>query len=213
MKKGNQGASLPLNQSCDNQGASLLCSDLLKCWSKGFSTLIRVAEMSIKGLLYFDLNCWKVDQRASLLWSELVEMLIRGLLYFDLDCWIVDQRASLLRSELLKCRSQGFSTLIWVVESSIKGLLYLNLSYWNVNQRASQLRFKLLPAKSQNLGLDFKWRVLCGRTVFRMCDFHLFDLNFFNWFLKFETWDFERLKFWNSENWILKFQSWDFENL
>ena len=66
-------------------------------------------------------------------------MLIKWLFYFDLSCWNVDQRASLLRSELLKYRSKGFSTSIWTVEISIKGLFYFDLDCWNIDQRASLL--------------------------------------------------------------------------
>ena len=108
------------------KGASLPSFELLKCWSKGFFTSIWVVEMTIKRLLYFDLNYWNADERASLLRSELlkcrskvlsisiwaVEMPITGLFYFDLSCWNVNQSASLLWFELLKCRLKGFSTLI-----------------------------------------------------------------------------------------------------
>ena len=107
--EGNQGASLPRNQSYDDQRASLPQS----WWkvTKGILYLrIEAVEMSIKGLLYFDLNCWNVDQRASLHWSEFFE-----------------------------CRSKGFSTLIWIVEMLIKGLLYFDLNCWNVYQMASLL--------------------------------------------------------------------------
>ena len=114
-----------------------------------------VVEMSIKGLLYLNLdslkcwlkvfstpiwNCWNGDQRSSLLQSGVVEMVIKGFLYFNLDCWNVDQRSSLPQ--------------FGVVEMSIKGLVYLNLnldllkwwskffstsiwSCWNVDQRSS----------------------------------------------------------------------------
>ena len=144
--------------------------------------------MSIKGLLYFDLGCWEVDQRASLHWSRTTEMSIKGLLYFDLNCWNVDQRASLL---------------------------------WS----------KLLPAKSQNLGIDFKWWVLCGPTIVVMCDFQLFllDLNFFIFSKKtlmdfcsslkkilsldFETWNlkFETFRIWNLKFEVenLGFENWN----
>ena len=157
--------------------------------------------MSIKGLLYFDLNCWNVDQRAFLLWSKLlkhrskgfsisirtvemsikglfyfdlaVEMSIKGLFYFDLNCWNVDQRTFLLQSRLLKCWSKGFSTLI-----------------------------VLLPTKSQHLGLGFKWWGLCGPVVFYMCDFHLFPLDLDITFLSRKLWLifvvlWKRFDFWN----------------
>ena len=65
-----------------NQRAFLFRSKLLKCWSKGFSTSIWLlkcrskgfptsiwtVEMLIKGLFYFNLNCWNVNQMAFLLW-------------------------------------------------------------------------------------------------------------------------------------------------
>ena len=136
-----------------DQRTFLLQSELLKCQSKGFSTLIRVVEMlikgffdlavemSIKGLFYFNLNCWNADQRA-FLWLELMkcrskgfstligvaEMSIKGPFYFNLNCWNVNQRAFLLWSKLLKCWSKSFSISIWPVEMSIKGLFYFNLN-------------------------------------------------------------------------------------
>ena len=73
-----------------------------------------VVEMSIKGLLYLNLdslkcwlkvfstsiwNCWNIDQMSFLLWSKVACMLIKGLFYFDL--------------KLLECRSKGFCSLIW----------------------------------------------------------------------------------------------------
>ena len=167
-------------------------------------------------------------------------MVIKGLLYFDLDCWNGDQRASLLRSRLLKCRSNGFSTSIWTVEMVIEGLFYFNLEWsWNGDQRAFLLQSGLLPAKSQNLGLDFKWWELCCSLVFEMRDFHLslLDLNFFIFikkslidfcgflkkflFLKLEAWNWKleilNLKLWNFETWDfgLKLGTWNlrFENL
>ena len=139
LNKGNQGASLPRNQNYDDQGAFLP-----RNWN---------IEMLIKGLLYFDLNCWNVDQRVFLLRFELlkcrlkdfstsiwiVEMSIKGLFYFDQSCWNVDQRvfwsccwnvnqrAFLLQYKMLKCRSKGFSST-WTVEISIKGLFYIDWS-------------------------------------------------------------------------------------
>ena len=119
--------------------------------------------MSIKGFLYFDLNCWNVDQRTFLLQFRLlkyrsrgfsnsiwtVEISIKGLFYFDLDCWNIDQKAFLFRFGLLKCRSKGFftSNINWrafllqfgLAGTSIKGLFYFNLDCWNVNHRASLL--------------------------------------------------------------------------
>ena len=94
--------------------------ELLKCWPKVFSISIW--------------NCWNVDQRSSLLRSEIAQSqswwkatkgllnlgtwrkAIKGLLYFNLD--------------LLKCRSKVFSTSIW--------------SCWNVHQRSSLLRSGLV---------------------------------------------------------------------
>ena len=119
-------------------------------------------------------------------------MSIKGPFHFDLDCWNIDQRAFLLWSGLLKCQSKGFSTLIL-----------------------------LLPAKSQNLGLDFKWWRLCGPTIFfffffEMCDFHLFDSNFFILIKKTLIFvvPWKRFYFWNLKlgigNW--KFWIWNFEN-
>ena len=119
-------------------------------------------------------------------------MLTKGLLYFNLSCWDVDQMDSLLRSKLLRCRPKGFSTLIQTVEMLIRGLLYFDLNYWNVNQRASLLQSELLRCwlkgfstlirtvayKSQNFELDFKWWGLCCSLVFEMCDFHLSLLDF-----------------------------------
>ena len=72
--------------------------DLLKCWSKVFSPLIRTIEMLIKGLFYFDLDCWNGDQRSSLLQFEVFDMSIKGFLYFDL--------------EFVEMLIQGFSTSI-----------------------------------------------------------------------------------------------------
>ena len=175
--KGNQGASLPQSWRKVTKGLFYLGTGAVA--TKGLLYL-DLDERSIKGLLYLDL-----DERSIkgllLLQSELlkcrskgfstsiwvVEMSIKGLLYFDLSCWEVDQRAS------LHCSG--------TTEMSIKGLLYFDLNCWNVDQRASLLWSKLLPAKSQNLGIDFKWWVLCGPTIFVMCDFQLFllDLNFF----------------------------------
>ena len=43
-----------------------------KLWRpKGFSTLIWIVRMSIKGLFNFDLGCWNVDQKAFQLSFEL----------------------------------------------------------------------------------------------------------------------------------------------
>ena len=161
--EGNQGASLPRNQSYDDQRASLPQS----WWkvTKGILYLrIEAVEMSIKGLLYFDLNCWNVDQRASLLWSEffecrskgfstliwIVEMLIKGLLYFDLSCWNVDQRASLLWSELLECLSNGFSSLILL---------------WKCRSKGFSTLISLLKCRSKGFS-TLIWIVTCKKSKF-----------------------------------------------
>ena len=147
--KGNQGASWPRN---------------------------RIVEMLIKRLLYFDLMKGKQgdplprnrscgNQRAST--SILMKGNQKAYLPWNRSC--VDQGASLAQSwwkvtngllylgtGLLKCRSNGFSTLTWIVEMSIKGLLYFDLNNKNVDQRASLLWSGLSLAKSQNSGLDFK---------------------------------------------------------
>ena len=92
-------------------------------------------------------NLKKGDQRSSLLQSGLVKMSIKGLLYFNLDllkcppnvistsiwtCWNVEQMSSLLRSGLVEMSIKG---LLWygLVEMSIKGLLYFDLKLLNLN--------------------------------------------------------------------------------
>ena len=155
--------------------------DLLECRSKRFSTSIWIVEMSIKGLFYvnqrafllrfglagmsiiglfyFDLDCWNVDQRASLLLSELVvKMLIKGIFHFDLECWNVDQRASLLSSYCCQQKVKMVKALwshcfffffldvwfsfVWFelfhsyqenfdFFSSLKKILFLKLEAWN----------------------------------------------------------------------------------
>ena len=56
-----------------NQKSSLLQSGLLKCWSNVFSTLIWIVEMSIKGLLYFNLELLSVKSQN---------------LGLDFKCWV-----------------------------------------------------------------------------------------------------------------------------
>ena len=138
-KKGDQRASPPWNWKKGDQRASPPWN--WNCWNasqRGFSTLIWTAEMSIKGLLYFDLELVKCrskvfststwswrnfDQRFSLLRSRVVEISIKGLLYFDLELFLY------FDLKLLKCRSKVFSTSIW--------------SWWNFNQRSSLLQFEI----------------------------------------------------------------------
>ena len=82
-------------------------------------------------------NCWNVNQRFSLLKSGLVEVLINGLLYFDMD--------------LLKCRSKVFSTSIRTVEMLIKGLFYFDLDCWNGDQRSSLLQSEVVDMSIKGL--------------------------------------------------------------
>ena len=63
------------------QGASLP-KILMEGWSKGFSTSIWTVEMSIKGLLYFDLVV-KNSIKGLLYFDLVVETSIKVLLYFD----------------------------------------------------------------------------------------------------------------------------------
>ena len=127
--------------------------ELLKCWPKVFSISIW--------------SCWNVDQRSSLLRSEIAQSqswwkatkgllnlgtwrkAIKGLLYFNLD--------------LLKCPPNVISTSIWtcwnveqmssllrsgLVEMSIKGLLWYGLVEMSIK---GLLYFDL---KLLNLNLD-----------------------------------------------------------
>ena len=120
--------------------------ELLKCWPKVFTTSIWI--------------CWNVDQRSSLLWSEIAQSqswwkatkgllnlgtwrkAIKGLLYFNLD--------------LLKCRSKVFSTSIWTC--------------WNVHQMSSLLRSGLVEMSNKCL-LYFDLDLLkCQSKVFSDLD-------------------------------------------
>ena len=136
----------------------------MKWQSKGFSTSIWVVlEMTIKWLFYLNLNLLECQSKGFSTSIWVVEMSIKGLLYFDLNCWNVDQRTFLLRFRLLKYRSRGFSnsiyrsrgfsTLIWTVEISIKKLFYFDLDCWNVDQRASLLRISIKGLFYFNLDL------------------------------------------------------------
>ena len=49
--------------------------------------------MLIKSLLYFDMDCWNVDQRSSVLWYEFVEMLIKG--FSTLICTVACKKSNL----------------------------------------------------------------------------------------------------------------------
>ena len=159
LMKCNQRASQPWNLKKGDQRSSLLQSGLVK--------------MSIKGLLYFNLDllkcrskvfstsiwsCWNVHQRSSLLRSGLVEMWTnvfstsiwtcwnvnqRSSLIWT--CWNVDQRSSLLRSEIVQSQSWWKAT---------KGLL--NVGTWRkVIKGFLNLNLDLFTTKGQNLGLDF----------------------------------------------------------
>ena len=74
------------------------------------------AKILIKGLLYFNLELLKCWSRASLLWFG-IEMLIKVISTSIWICWNGDQRSSLPQPRLLKCWSKVFSTLIWNVAS------------------------------------------------------------------------------------------------
>ena len=108
--------------------------------------------MAIKGLPYFNLQCWNGDQRFSLLQFGLLKWRSK---VFSTSIWTygsVDQRSSLLRSKLLKCWSKVFSTLIWVVGVLIQGFSTSIWSLLKCRSRASLLRSEVLHEKSQNLG-------------------------------------------------------------
>ena len=95
------------------QGASLP-KILMEGWSKGFSTSIWTVEMSIKGLLYFDL---------------VVKNSIKGLLYFDL---VVETSIKVLLyfDRAVEMSTKGLLYLDLAIEMLIKGLLYFDLDQW-----------------------------------------------------------------------------------
>jgi len=109
---------------------------------------------------------WKVTKGLFYLGTGVI--LTKGLFYLDLS--------------LFKCWSKGISTLTWTIEMTIKVLLYFDPKLLKCRSKGFSTSILLLLAKSQNLGLDFKRWVLCGPTIFEMCDLHLFllDLNFFS---------------------------------
>ena len=73
-----------------------------------------------------------------------------------------------LRTRLLKCRSNGFSTLIWTVEMLIKG------NCWNVDQRAFLLRSEWLKCWSKGFS------TLIGTVEMSIKGLFYFDLNCWN---------------------------------
>ena len=220
---------------------------LLSCRSKVFFYFdLDLLEWRLKVFFYSDVdqrssytliwNCWNDNQRSSstLFWNG---MTIKGplLLWSRMEwqskflfCFDVDQRSSFtLIWDSWNVDQRSFSTSIW--------------NCWNDNQRSSStliwngmtikgplliwFGIAMLPVKSQELELDFNWKVLCGPTVFEMCDFHLLilDLNFIKkslidkrfffwetfdfWYLEVLKFLFQILRLWNLEilTWNLKF--------
>ena len=100
---------------------------LLECRSKVFCTLIW--------------SFWNVDQRSSLLQSGIAEISIKGLLYFNLKLLKWQSKVfftSIWTTEMsIKC-----VLYFWIVEMSIKGLLYFNLELLSVKSQNLGLDFK-----------------------------------------------------------------------
>ena len=151
--KGNQGAFLPWNRSCDDQGVFLprswwkvtkglfyLRTGRLKCRSKGFSTLIRATEMSIKEFFYFDLvvacKMSKFGIRLQMmraLWSHYFWDV-----WFPLDLIyffsFLGRKLWLIFAILLKkILSSEFEFEIWNLKFGILNLRFWKLKLWNFN--------------------------------------------------------------------------------
>ena len=131
-----------------DQGHLYLNLDLLKWWSKVFSTSTWTAEMLIKDLLYLNLellkyrskvfstpiwNCWNVNQRSSLLQFGIIETSTKGLLYSDL------------------------------AKMSIKGFLYSNLELFKLDM-AKQVR--IFWPNPKNMWPEAKTSWLVTQSVF-----------------------------------------------
>ena len=114
----------------------LLYFDLeLKYWSRSY-LLQSGAKILIKGLLYFNLELLKCWSMASLLWFG-IEMLTKVISTSIWICWNGDQRSSLPQPGLLKCWSKIFSTSIW--------------NCWNIDQRSSLLQSEIVEMSIKGL--------------------------------------------------------------
>ena len=104
LMKGNQRASQPWNLKKGDQRSSLLQFGLV--------------EMSIKGLLYFNLKLLKCPPKviSTSIWT--CWNVNKCLLYFNLDL-LKCQSKVFSDLDLLKCRSKVFSTSIWNCSISI----------------------------------------------------------------------------------------------
>ena len=175
---------------------------LLECRSKVFCTLIW--------------SFWNVDQRSSLLQSGIAEISIKGLLYFNLKLLKWQSKVfftSIWTTEMsIKC-----VLYFWIVEMSIKGLLYFNLELLSVKSQNLGLDFKCWVHRcSIALGwvificsfliLNFIKKFLIDK---RFYFWETFDF----WNLEVLKLTFNILRLWNFEilNWNLDLEIWNFE--
>ena len=121
-----------------DQRAFLLRSELLKCWSKGFSTSIWTVEMLIKWLFYFDCAVPAKSQHLGLgfKWWGLCGPAVFDMCDFHL--FLLDLDITFLSRKLW---------LIFVV-------LWKRFDFWNLKLGIGNWKFWIWNLKFENLPLE-----------------------------------------------------------